>query len=201
MSLVVIATGTANTASVLAAFTKLGAEPVLSSDPEVVAKASHVVLPGVGAFAAALQALRQKGLDRVIIDRVQQNRPLLGICLGLQLLCEGSAESPGVKGLGIIPEMITRLPGGESLRVPHMGWNDLSADAECRLLSSGVAYFANSFCLRSRPNGFFCAVTSYGLEFVSALERGNLLAMQCHPELSGDYGLKILQRWLVEASC
>lgn len=201
MSVVIIATGTANTASVLAAFSKLGVTPTLSSDPEVVLQATHVVLPGVGAFAAAMQALRKCGLDRAICQRVKDHKPLLGICLGLQLLCEGSAESPGEKGLGIIPATIARLPGGANLRVPHMGWNQVKAEQKCRLLSSGVAYFANSYCLLNRPAGFDCAVTSYGVEFVSGVERGSLVALQCHPELSGDYGQKTLKRWLEESLC
>lgn len=189
----IIRTGTANTRSVLAAFRRLGAAPELVDAPERVLDAERVVLPGVGAFEAAMTSLRARGLDEAVVRRIEADRPTLGICLGLQLLCEESEESPGVAGLGLVEQRITRLRG--AVRIPQLGWNRVEPEPGTRWLESGHAYFANSFCLEARPAGARAAYTEHGLRFVSAFERGALLACQFHPELSGAYGHGLLQRW------
>ena len=192
---VILDSGVANLASITSAFRRLGAVVAVTSDPSVVRDARRVVLPGVGAFAAGLAALRAQGLDAAIRDAARAGTPVLGVCLGMQMLCEASEEAPGVAGLGLIPGACRRLP--ENVRVPHLGWNAVSAAAE-GLVATGVAAFANSYALREAPPGWVAAWTSHGARFVAALEKDGerLLACQFHPELSGAYGAALLERWL-----
>ncbi len=190
----VVSTGTANTASVLAGLRRAGAEPELTIDPDVVRGADRVMLPGVGAFAAAMERLRDAGLVEALRERIHDGRPTLGICLGLQLLCDGSEESPGVPGLGVAAGQVRRF--GEDLVVPQMGWNRVTAGPDCRWLEDGWAYFANSYRLVEVPEGWAAAVGHYGGDFVAAMERGDVVACQFHPELSGGYGGAVLGRWL-----
>jgi imidazole glycerol phosphate synthase glutamine amidotransferase subunit len=190
----IVRTGVANLASVVAAFRRLGVEPAFSSRPEEVASAEAVVLPGVGAFEAAMHALRAAGLDAAIRDRVLAGRPTLCVCLGLQLLCEGSEEAPRMSGLGVIPHMVTRYP--DSVRVPQLGWNRVEPEQGCRMLVSGYGYFANSYRLADAPTGWEVAWSDHGGRFVAAMERDGVLACQFHLELSGPWGLSLLGRWL-----
>lgn len=200
-SVAIVRTGSANLASVAAAFNRLGAAPVVTEDPEVVRRAPAVVLPGVGAFGPALDRLREFGLDEAIRERARRCDPLLAVCLGMQLLCESSEESPGVAGLGIVPAHVVRFAGPE--RVPQMGWNQIhpgpQGEAGPRLLRPDWMYFAHSFRVAGLPPSWDGAVTNYGGPFVSALERGTLLACQFHPELSGAAGLELIRRWLALA--
>ncbi len=194
---VIVRTGSANLASVVAAFTRLGTAPHITEDPDVVLSAPAVVLPGVGAFGAAMAHLRQQGLDGAIRGRVKSNRSLLAICLGMQLLCESSEESPGVAGLGIIRAEVCRF--SRSLRVPHMGWNRLlPADGNSLVLPEWM-YFAHSFRLENVPGDWKVTTTEYGGTFASAVERDALLACQFHPELSGNEGRALIGRWLSRA--
>jgi imidazole glycerol phosphate synthase glutamine amidotransferase subunit len=190
----IVRTGTANLASVCAGFRRLGSQPRITESPFEVDRADRVVLPGVGTFGAAMHRLRAAGLDNTLRDRIRSGRPTLMVCLGLQLLCESSDESPGVRGLGVVPDNITRFTG--NLRIPQLGWNSITADPACRLLQTGHAYFANSFRLRNAPKGWSAAKADHGGEFIAAMECGPLLACQFHPELSGDWGLALLRRWL-----
>jgi imidazole glycerol phosphate synthase glutamine amidotransferase subunit len=191
----VIDSGVANLASVTSGFRALGADVQITSDPTDVARSSHVVLPGVGAFAAAREALRRTGLDEAVRRAHSDGVPLLGVCLGMQLLGEGSAESPGVPGLGIFPGTFETLPG--SVPVPHLGWNAVDVSAEHdTVLEHGHAAFANSYCLTVAPPDWAVAWTTHGTRFVSALSRQRTLACQFHPELSGAYGRRLLERWL-----
>ncbi len=194
---VVVRTGTANLASVLAGLERIGARARLSEDAADVDRAAKLVLPGVGTLAAAMAQLRANGLDRALRRRVEQGRPTLAICLGLQMLCEASDESPGERGLGIIPGRATRFSNGagSGLRVPQLGWNGISARSGCRLLQDGHAYFANSYRLAEPPPGWRVALADYGGPFVAAVERGPVLACQFHPELSGSFGMGLLRRW------
>jgi glutamine amidotransferase len=190
----VIRTGTANIASVLAALARLGAKATLTIDADDVQRFGHVILPGVGAFAAAMQPLRSHGLADAITRRVLGGRPTLAICLGLQLLCKSSDESPGVEGLGVVPATVGRFPDG--VRVPQLGWNKVQPDAGCKLLTTGYAYFANSYRIEHTPEAWLAGTSEHGGRFVAALERGSVLACQFHPELSGNWGLGLLERWL-----
>lgn len=197
---VIIRTGTANVASVIAAFERLGFASRLTTDAALVREAAVVVLPGVGAFGAGMAALREARLDDAVMERVRAGRALLAICLGLQLLCEASEESPGVAGLGVVRGRVERLREEAGVRVPQLGWNEVRVANECSLVTRGSAYFANSFALREKPPGWGVAVFTHGGEHIAALERGNVLACQCHPELSGAWGAGLMRRWAERAS-
>lgn len=193
-TIVIVRTGTANLASVRAAFERQGCTVELTQDPDRVAKADRVVLPGVGAFGASMQELVSKGLVEPLRARVRDNRSLLSVCVGMQLLCRESTESPGVIGLNAVDVAIGRFSG--PVRVPQLGWNDVTAPANARFVQSGVAYFANSYRLPRAAEGWLASTADHGGEFVAAMERGNILACQFHPELSGAWGASLLARWV-----
>ena len=195
MTVAVVPTGTANMSSVLAAFRRLGAEATPTASPSVVAGADHVVLPGVGSFGSAMDEVDRCGLREAMRGRVESGRLTLAICVGMQLLAKASEESEGVLGLGVVDQRVERF--GEAARVPQMGWNEVEPGPACRFVSPGWAYFANSYRIESIPEGWEAATTSHDGEFVSALERGSVLACQFHPELSGQWGMVLLERWLV----
>lgn len=181
----IIDTGIANTASVSAAFERLGCDVILSHDPGLIEDAPLVVLPGVGSFGAGMRALRSYQIDQVIIDRVQSNRPLLGICLGLQLLCDASQESPGIEGLGVISTMVTRF--SDEVRTPQHGWNRVG---------EGYAYYSNTYRIETIPEGWDGQTSTHGSPFVAYLTRGTTLACQFHPELSGAWGASLMRGWI-----
>jgi imidazole glycerol phosphate synthase glutamine amidotransferase subunit len=190
----VVATGVANLASVLAGIRRAGGEPTLGSTPEDVSSASFVVLPGVGAFGAGRAALAERGLDEALVERVNAGRPTLGVCLGMQLFFRSSAETPGVAGMGVVDATVERF-GGEGVRVPQLGWNRVEVAADARVLRPGYAFFANSFRAVEAP-GWSVARADHGGSFVAAAERGSVLLCQFHPELSGAWGVDLLGRWL-----
>jgi imidazole glycerol-phosphate synthase subunit HisH len=189
---VVLPTGTANLASVLAAFARLGAEARIATEPAIVHDAERLVLPGVGTFGATMAGLRDAGLAAAIAERARGGTSVLAMCVGLQVLFEASDESPG-EGLAVLPGRVGRFP--ESVRVPQFGWNRIEPEPGCRYLEPGFAYFANSFRTLAAP-GCKVARAEHGESFVAALERGPLLACQFHPELSGAFGHRLIARWL-----
>ena len=191
---VIVDSGVANLASIAGAFRRLGAAVDVTADPAVARGAARLVLPGVGAFGAGMTSLRARGLDTAIRDIAARGTPLLGVCLGMQMLCEASEETPGVEGLGVVAGTCRRLPS--YVRIPHLGWNSVASGPEARFVTAGVAAFANSYALRESPAGWTPAWSTHGVPFVAALERGSLLACQFHPELSGAYGAALLERWL-----
>ena len=191
---VIVATGVANTASVSAALRRAGLVPDVSADPDEVVRAARVVLPGVGAFGTAMERLASTGLGAAVAERYRADRPLLAICLGLQLLTRRSAESPGVAGLGVLDADVTSFSG--AVRIPHLGWNAVSPAPEAELLRPGQAFFANSYRLDRIPEGTVGATAEHGGRFVAALERGTFLGCQFHPELSGAWGAELLARWV-----
>lgn len=193
-SVVIIDTGVANIASLLAAFERLGRPARLTDSAVELADAAHVVLPGVGAFRAGMERLNSAGLAEPLRERIANGAPTLAVCLGLQLLCESSEESPGVAGLGVVPSQVTRF--GDTVRVPQFGWNEVAPTRDAELLEPGFAYFANSFRVQRLPEGWTGATADHDGPFVAALERGGLLACQFHPELSGRWGSELLGRWL-----
>ena len=193
-SVVVIPTGTANTASVMAAFRRLGTEPRLGGAPEEVARARRVVLPGVGSFASGADALDKLGIRDALIERLRGDLPTLAICVGFQLLGSASDESPGWRGLSVIDQGMQRIQSG--VRVPHMGWAPIDAPPTARYVISGWGYFAHSYRLAAQPEGWTASWSDHGEPFVAALERGRSLACQFHPELSGSWGSGVLWRWL-----
>jgi imidazole glycerol phosphate synthase glutamine amidotransferase subunit len=191
---VIVQTGTANTASVMAGLARAGAHPVLGATPDEVVGAERVVLPGVGAMAAAMRKLEADGVVGALRDRVAAGRPTLAVCLGLQLLCTASEESPDVPGLGLIDAGVARFP--DTVIVPQMGWNRVEPDEDCRYLRPGFAYFANSFRIADVPAPWRAARAEHGGSFVAAVERGDVLACQFHPELSGAWGHDLLAHWI-----
>lgn len=190
----VVQTSTANTASVVAGLNRVNAQPVLTKDPDLIRYADRVVLPGVGTFSAAINQLQTDGLIEALIERIEEARPTLAICLGLQMLCNGSEESPGTAGLGILPTQVFGYPN--TMRVPQMGWNEIIPDSSCRYLKRGYAYFANSYYLATQPPSWNAAWSDYEIPFVAAVEKDDVLACQFHPELSGLWGTDLLERWL-----
>lgn len=190
---VVVGTGTANLASVRAAFARQGAATRLANQAADVLDATHAMLPGVGAFGAAMAGLEAAGLGDALRDRIAAGRPTMAICVGHQLLFQHSAESPGVAGLGIVAANVDAFEG--PVRVPQFGWNTVQAPAGSALFEDGHAYFANSFRAVTAP-GFEVALSRHGGPFVAAMARGTLLATQFHPELSGAYGAALLARFL-----
>lgn len=195
---VLVRTGSANLASVQAGFRRLGAEVVISEDPAEVRAAPRVVLPGVGALGPTRRRLDGLGLDAAIGDRVRAGRPTFAVCLGLQLLLEGSDESPDASGLGLLPGWAQRFD--PTVRVPQLGWNRVVAPPAARFLRTGDYYFANSYRLVVPPPGTVCGMAEHGGRFVAAFERGALLACQFHPELSGPLGASVMGRWLEGAN-
>jgi len=194
----IVRTGVANTASVAAAFKRLGCDWTFVETASEVERAELLVLPGVGSFGAGMEALRAQGLTSALRDRIAGGLPTLAICLGLQLLCASSEESPGVHGLGEISGEVRKL-GVEGVRLPQFGWNWVEADPIAPTLLSGYAYYANSYGLFETPTGWAFATTDYSGTFIAALEKGPVLACQFHPELSGAYGSSLLERWLERA--
>ncbi|MCB9639438.1 MAG: imidazole glycerol phosphate synthase subunit HisH [Myxococcales bacterium] len=193
--LLVVHTGTANLASVFAALRRAGVQPEGTLDAHDVEHASRLILPGVGAFGAAMQNLREAGLIEPLQRRLRAGRPTFSICLGMQILCNSSEESPGVEGLGIIDLPITRFH--DTPRIPQFGWSPVEVAPDTQgILHSGYAYFAHSYRLAEQPQGWRTAMSEYGGLFVAAFEKDGIVACQFHPELSGEWGNELMQRWL-----
>ncbi len=199
--LAVVDYGIGNLASAHKALVHVGADAVLTADPDEIRAAAGVVLPGVGAFGRCMEALRSAGLDDVALDVIDAGRPFLGICVGMQMLFEGSDESPGVDGLGVLPGRSRLLP--LTVKRPQMQWNVLERRGEPALLG-GVAdpawaYFVHSFSVHTDP-GLVSATCDYGGPVVAAVARGTLWATQFHPEKSSVTGLAVLSNFVAEAS-
>lgn len=181
-----------NIMSVRVALQRLGHEAVISDDPDVIRRADRVIIPGVGEASSAMSYLRERSLDTLIISLKQ---PVLGICLGLQLMCSYSEEN-NTECLGIFDTMVRKFPAGA--RVPHMGWNDFSSLNDDPLLrglkNEDNVYYVHSYY--AAVNDFTTAVCDYGLPFSAAMRRDNFLATQFHPEKSAETGARILQNFL-----
>jgi glutamine amidotransferase len=190
-----------NLRSAQKALQHVGADARLTSDPGLVREAAGVVLPGVGAFGSCMAALRATGLDAVAHDVVDRGVPFLGICIGMQLLFEGSDESPGVAGLGILPGRLRLLP--DSVKRPQMQWNLLERHGDCHLLADAPdpawAYFVHSYAAETDP-GLVSATCDYGGPVVAAVERGPVWATQFHPEKSSRTGLAALRTFVQAAA-
>ncbi len=192
--------GSGNLRSVEKALARVGGDVRITSAAADVMAADAVVLPGVGAFGDCVNNLAQLGLVNPLRDFIASRRPFLGICVGLQMLFEDGAESPGVAGLGVLPGTVPRFPDS-ALKVPHMGWNQLRIKKpDCPLLR-GVAdgsyvYFVHSYYGRPREDAVVAATTEYGMEFAAVLWRENLFATQFHPEKSQAVGLQMLANFV-----
>jgi glutamine amidotransferase len=185
--------GMGNRRSVEKALAHVGAESVITTDVE---NASAIILPGVGAFPEAMRNLERTGLGEVLIERAAAGVPLLGICLGMQLLFESSTEHEGAQGLGILPGTVTRM---QSPRLPHIGWNLVTFERDCALTeglgAAAAFYHVHSFACRPADPADVVGTSEYGERFVSVVERGNVMASQFHPEKSSRDGLRMLRNF------
>lgn len=200
--------GMGNLRSVQKALQKLGFDAEITGDAETVRRADKLILPGVGAFGAAMENLRRTGLDRAICEFIETGKPFLGICLGLQLLFDFSEESWGTgreQGLGLLRGKVVRFPEelrdqhGKILKVPHIGWNALHFTRRDALFE-GVAdgshvYFVHSYFPVPEDEEVVTAVSDYGIPFCCAVQSGNIRAVQFHPEKSSAVGLRILRNF------
>ena len=188
-----------NLKSVEKALLYLGEECVVTRDRNELLKADKVILPGVGAFGDAMEKLNKFGLVEVIHEIVKENKPFLGICLGLQLMFESSEEGPGVKGLGLLPGKIVKFPEKDGYKIPHMGWNSLHLQNDGRLFKEipeeTYVYFVHSYYLQAKEPEIVKATAQYGVTIHASVEKDNIFACQCHPEKSSKYGLKILENF------
>ena len=195
--------GSGNLRSVQKAFERLGAAATITDDPNVVAAAERLVLPGVGAFGDAMRELDARGLVEPIQTHVRADRPFFGICMGLQLLFETGWEGGRHAGLGLLEGDVGRFDIAPELKVPHMGWNTVSwrgATADRPpVADGGYFYFVHSYHARPRDESIVAAVTDYGGPFCSAVRRGRLFATQFHPEKSQRLGLDLLGSFLASA--
>lgn len=189
-----------NIKSVEKALQKLGADVVITKNPQDILNADKVILPGVGAFGDAMNNLKKYGLDTVIHQVVEKGTPFLGICLGLQLLFERSDESPGAVGLGILKGEILRIPEAEGLKIPHMGWNSLHLQNDGKLFKglkeNDYVYFVHSYYLKAEEEEIVKATTNYSVNIHASVEKDNVFACQFHPEKSSDVGLQILKNFV-----
>ena len=189
-----------NLRSVEKALAALGEETAISRDKDTLLRADRVILPGVGAFGDAMGRLRQYGLVEVIHQIVEKGTPFLGICLGLQLLFERSDESEGVRGLGVLPGEILRLPDDQGFKIPHMGWNSLSITPGARLFkgieNGAYVYFVHSYYCKAKEESIVAASAEYSTHIHAAVERGNVFACQFHPEKSSAVGMQILRNFI-----
>ena len=197
--IVVVNYGMGNLRSVAKALEKVGARPLVTSDPEALKTARGIVLPGVGAFGDAVRNLAATGCREVLIDRVRQGVPFLGICLGLQLLVPTSQENPEERGLAILPGRCLRFANGK--KVPHIGWNEISVDHANPLLA-GIQpgthfYFVHSYYVETDDPADTAARCDYGGEVFTAMAaRGRMFAVQFHPEKSQRMGLRLLANYV-----
>ncbi len=198
MKLVVIDYDAGNTANVLRALETIGVEATLSAKPEEVLAADGLILPGVGAYSAAMAELEKRGLVTAIKEAVQKGTPLLGICLGMQILIDTGLEHGVSKGLGFIPGICREIPVSKGKPVPHMGWNNLQLKQETPLttgLQGEDVYFVHSY-FTDVPTEYVDVVADYGLEIPAMIHKDNVYGAQFHPEKSGQVGLGILKKFV-----
>ncbi|MDW8801166.1 imidazole glycerol phosphate synthase subunit HisH [Clostridium sp. A1-XYC3] len=190
--------GMGNLRSVEKALEYIGEQVVITSDREEIEKSTGIILPGVGAFPDAIENLKSRELDMVLRTAVDKNKPMLGICLGMQLLFEESEEVSLNKGLGFLKGTVRRLYGG--IKIPHMGWNSLKVERNCPILEDieegSYAYFVHSFYADVENKENLDAISFYGIDIPAVVSSGNLFGVQFHPEKSGDIGIQMLKNFV-----
>jgi glutamine amidotransferase len=190
--------GTGNLKSIRNGFLKVGEEVKITNNISEIEKAEALVLPGVGAFGLAMKNL--EGYEAVIHQHINDGKPFLGVCLGLQLLFTESQESEGIKGLDVFRGEVARLPKG--LKIPHMGWNDLNIRGICPIfegIDNDYVYFVHSYYVKPEDPDIIAATVDYGIEVTAAVCHDNVFATQFHPEKSGEVGLEILRNFVKHA--
>ena len=189
--------GVGNLFSLRSSFAAIGAEAFVSGDPAELSKADRLILPGVGAFGDAARKLRDSGLDVFVKEQAASGKPLMGICLGMQLLFEKSYEYGEHEGLGLLKGQVVGMSGRlpAELKIPHMGWNALELTKPAKLLENGsYVYFVHSFYAENCADSI-AAITDYGIPITAAVEKDNIFGCQFHPEKSGNVGLAILKKF------
>jgi imidazole glycerol phosphate synthase glutamine amidotransferase subunit len=201
MKVTIIDYGAGNVPSVERALDRLGAKSERTGSPEDISKARVLLLPGVGHYSALVRALDEQNMRAPLVDAIGRGVPFLGICLGLQVLFESSAESPQLRGLSLLLGKVRALPSG--VKLPHMGWNQIAANRESRLLagidSGAYFYFAHSYAAPD-SNGSTAATCFHGISFAAVVEKQNIYGVQFHPEKSGDSGSRLLDNFLRSAA-
>lgn len=194
--------GAGNLASVINALDFLQIKSAVAEDGSKLSDARCILLPGVGHFGKAMQMLHERNFVRPICDAVQSGVPFLGICLGMQLLFEESQESPGTKGLGLLPGIVQAIKPYPDLKIPHMGWNSLDIVKPTGLFAKSpqgtFVYFVHSFAVADTQAPYVAAKTTYGDNYVVAVQQGNLCGAQFHPEKSGKAGIAMLKSYFEE---
>jgi glutamine amidotransferase len=194
--------GSGNLRGISNAFSKIDVKTIVSKDPEIIADAEFLVLPGVGAFGQAMKNIEP--YRKILIEHIGDGKPFIGVCLGLQLLLSSSEETPNVKGLDIFKGKVKKIPKGKGLRIPHMGWNRLNM-TRCEITKScsiidganrDYFYFVHSYHAVPDDEEVIAGITNYGMDLTAVLHRDNVFATQFHPEKSGIPGLKILKNFV-----
>ncbi|WP_337019133.1 imidazole glycerol phosphate synthase subunit HisH [Oceanobacillus massiliensis] len=189
--------GAGNIKSLQFALDKLNKESVLTTDPQVIRDAASIILPGVGAFKDAMDAINEMGLAEVIKKEAASGKPILGICLGMQLFYERSYEDGDWEGLGLLKGNVSKIK--DTVKVPHMGWNTIAKHQESRLLKDlpedFYVYFVHSYAVDTLEETSLVGSTQYGGVVPAIVQQGNVTGMQFHPEKSGDVGIKLLQNY------
>ncbi len=191
--------GAGNIKSVSKAMKFIGCECVVTRDKDTILNSDGAILPGVGSFGDTMSTMAQYKITDTVTDYIKSGKPFLGICLGLQLLFPESEESPGIRGLSVFDGTITKIPSGNGLKIPHIGWNSIEIKNGSRLFrgieSNAYVYFVHSYYLKAADRSIVAAKTDYGVSIDAAVESGNVFATQFHPEKSGETGLKILNNF------
>lgn len=188
-----------NLKSVEKALHYLGEEAVITRDRKTILHSDKIILPGVGSFGVAMDMLRSFELDKMIEEAAAKEIPFLGICLGLQLMFEGSEENEGVEGLKLLPGKILKIPDSPGIKIPHVGWNSLTLQNQGRLFQdisqNSYVYFVHSYYLQAEEEEIVTAVSEYSVRIHASVEKGNLFGCQFHPEKSSEVGIRILNNF------
>ena len=191
--------GAGNIQSVYKALKYLGIDCAITSDKKEILNADGAILPGQGEFSDCMNSITESGIKDTVMEFINTGKPFLGICVGLQLLFEGSEESPDTKGLGIFKGIIKRIPNGEGLKIPHMGWNSIDIVKNDKLFNGvdngSYFYFVHSYYLDAEEKDIVSTQTEYGVKIDASVSRDNIYATQFHPEKSGEVGLEILKNF------
>ncbi len=191
--------GAGNIKSVSKAMKFIGCDCVVTRDKDTILNSDGAILPGVGSFGDTMSTMAQYKITDTVTDYIKSGKPFLGICLGLQLLFPESEESPGIRGLSVFDGTITKIPSGNGLKIPHIGWNSIEIKSGSKLFrgieSNAYVYFVHSYYLKAADRRIVAAKTDYGVSIDAAIESGNVFATQFHPEKSGETGLKILKNF------